>query len=109
MSQSKPNFYAIIPAPVRYNKNLPMGAILLYGEITALSNAEGYCWASNAWFADNFNVSKRTVQNWLRALETELLICIDQSGFDGNTQRKITPLIEANWTPGKKVIHRKRG
>ena len=42
----KKSYYAIIPANVRYDASLPANAKLLYGEITALCNAEGYCWAS---------------------------------------------------------------
>lgn len=63
-----PAFYAIIPANVRYAK-IPQGAKLLYGEITALAHANGYSWASDKYFADLYDVSKMTVQRWLRALE----------------------------------------
>ena len=39
MSQKEqPNYYAIIPATVRYDTNLKYAKKLLYGEITALAN-----------------------------------------------------------------------
>ena len=61
--ENKKNYYAIIPADVRYNKNLTPNAKLLYGELTALSNKEGYCWASNSYFAELYKVSNASVVN----------------------------------------------
>ena len=46
--EQQANYYAVIPAPVRYNKKLKYPERLLYGEITALSNRYGYCFASNS-------------------------------------------------------------
>ena len=60
----KPNYYAIIPAEVRYS-NLKPNAKLLYGEITALSGKLGYCYATNNYFADLYGVSKNTVSRWI--------------------------------------------
>ena len=38
MNENEINYYAIIPANVRYDINLKPNEKLLYGEITALSN-----------------------------------------------------------------------
>lgn len=67
--KEEPNYYAIIPANVRYDKRLIQGAKLLYGELTALSNQKGYCWASDTYFIKLYKVSRRTVQSWFKSLE----------------------------------------
>ena len=67
--EEKKSYYAIIPANVRYDESLPPNAKLLYGEITALCNAEGYCWASNKYFADLYGVADRTIRRWINALK----------------------------------------
>lgn len=63
-----PNYYAIIPANVRYDQRLKPSEKLLYGEITALSNKKGYCFASNGYFAKLYNVAKETVSRWISNL-----------------------------------------
>lgn len=64
-----PNYYAIIPANVRYNNSIQQGAKLLYGEITALSNKTGCCWAGDQYFMGLYKVSQATIQRWLTSLE----------------------------------------
>lgn len=65
----KKSYYAIVPANVRYDKRLTNGAKLLYGEITALCNQGGYCWASNSYFAKLYEVSNTTISTWISQLE----------------------------------------
>lgn len=67
--ENKVNYYAIIPATVRYCKQLKANEKLLYGEITSLSNKSGYCYAQNRYFANLYNVSIETVSRWLSNLQ----------------------------------------
>jgi len=67
--KEKPNYYAIIPAEVRYSKALTPNAKLLYAEITALCNMNGKCTASTEYFCRLYEVSRASIQNWLRLLE----------------------------------------
>ena len=62
------SYYAIIPANVRYDEDLTPNAKLLYGEITALCNEKGYCWASNDYFAELYKTSTRTISRWIKQL-----------------------------------------
>ena len=65
----KPNYYAVIPADVRYNKKLMPNAKLLYAEITALCNMNGKCTASTNYFCKLYEVSRVSIQKWLKCLE----------------------------------------
>ena len=73
----KPNYYAVIPAEVRYNKKLTPNSKLLYAEITALCNMNGKCTASTQYFCRLYEVSRASVQNWLRLLENNGYILRD--------------------------------
>ena len=69
MNREKPNYYSMIPADVRYDQRLTPNAKLLYAEITALTNVNGTCWASDNYFMRLYEVERRTIQNWLKQLE----------------------------------------
>jgi len=75
------SYYAIIPASVRYDKRLCPNAKLLYGEITALCNEKGYCWATNAYFSALYNVSNRSIVNWVNELEGAGHISINYDNY----------------------------
>jgi len=70
------SYYAIIPANVRYDKNLKDKAKLLYGEITALCNEQGYCWATNSYFAELYGIAKETVSRLIKNLADQKYIYI---------------------------------
>ena len=67
--ENLPSYYAVIPASVRYCKDLKYPERLLYGEITSLINKEGYCFATNRYFAELYGVIKETVSRWISNLE----------------------------------------
>ena len=83
---NKPSFYAIIPAPVRYSTEIEPAAKLLYGEITALSDARGYCWASNTYFAELYKCSPDTISRWIKSLESAGFIRVEIDKSVGNVR-----------------------
>jgi DNA-binding PadR family transcriptional regulator len=107
-NMTNPNYYAIIPANVRYDKDLSPNAKLLYGEITALSNAEGFCWANNAYFSGLYDVTKRSIQSWLSQLEAKgfIRVSLDSEG-PNDSIRKIYIISphEEKCTPPRKNLH----
>lgn len=60
--------FAIIWVDLLYEDSVPATAKLLYGEIYRLSNADGWCDASNEVFCDLLGCSENTVRNLLKAL-----------------------------------------
>ena len=83
MSKPNPNYYAIIPANVRYDNDLTPNAKLLYGEITALANTTGYCTANNKYFATLYDVKPRAVTDWISSLQKkgyiEIILLAEQN------------------------------
>lgn len=69
MDERTPGYYAIIPATVRYDDQIPANAKLLYGEILALLNADGICFASNQYFAELYGVTVKSISRLISALE----------------------------------------
>lgn len=85
---AKPAFWAVLPAAVRYDEELPPNAKLLYAEISSLTDRRGHCYASNEYFMRVFSLSERTVQNLLNALKRGGYIRIT-NGSGGSGRRKI--------------------
>ncbi len=64
----RPGYWAVIPAKVRYDKELRPNAKLLYAEISALADSRGYCWASNEYLGQLFDIAARTVRELVAVL-----------------------------------------
>lgn len=94
----KKSYFAVIPANVRYDDELSANAKLLYGEITALCNEKGYCWASNDYFSQLYGKSRITVSRWISELIQKGYINSEISKEDGN-MRMLTPLLSKTIIP----------
>ena len=113
MEMNRPSYYAVIPADVRYNEDLPANAKLLYGEIAALVGANGFCYASNAFFASVYKMSERTISGLIGKLQEQkyIEIVLEKDPQTGQViRRKIflrvsscdeRPLEEIFYTPRK--------
>lgn len=86
----QPNYYAVIPANVRYDSELTPTAKLLYGEITSLCDREGYCWATNNYFSKLYKTSDKTITRNLNLLEQKGYINIFYQLKGAIKQRFIT-------------------
>ena len=60
--------FAIIWVDLLYEDSVPQSAKILFGEIYRLSDADGWCDASNEDFMDLLGCSENTVRNLLKAL-----------------------------------------
>ena len=98
MKTKKKNYYAVIPANVRYDKRLKPNAKLLYGEITALCNEKGYCWASNGYFAELYEVKKETISRYISQLAEYKYIYVKMN-INIKTKRTSSRIIQLNPYP----------
>jgi len=92
---NNPNYYAIIPANVRYDNKLKDKAKLLYGEISALSNQTGYCWATNSYFAKLYGIAPESVSRLISNLAESgyISVYVDK---DNNNKRSISILTKTS-------------
>lgn len=82
-------YYAVIPAQVRYDKELKPNAKLLYGELTALCNQMGYCWASNEYFAQLYGLAEATISRLIAQLERRGYIRCEMEPTAKGSRRRI--------------------
>ena len=103
MNEGSPGYYAVIPASVRYDDTIPANAKLLYGEISALLSEEGFCYASNSYFADLYKVSERTITGLVSKLQKagHIVIELERDKTGLITSRK---LFLASSAPGGQPV-----
>ncbi len=77
VDNQKPAYWAVIPAEVRYDDDLPPNAKLLYGEISSLCDQRGYCYATNAYFSKLYGWGTTTIRRLLSALSERGYIQVD--------------------------------
>lgn len=63
--KNKVGYYSIIPSKILYNKELKANENLLYTMITSLTCKEGYCFATNNYFAKGLWIHQKTVASWI--------------------------------------------
>lgn len=88
MEESTERFIKI-PDTVKRMKGLSDGAKLLYGELSALTHAKGYCFATNQHLADELGSSLTAIHRRLKELENIGLVRRDVSSKGGRGPRKI--------------------
>ena len=88
IKEPEPSYYAVIPANVRYDTRLSPLAKLLYGEITCLCQKEGFCWATNAYFAKLYQKSKVWISNVINLLAKCGYISIELQYKEGTKEIK---------------------
>lgn len=98
-----PTFYAIIPADVRYDKSLSASQKLLYGEITALCSKEGFCWATNAHFAELYDRTASSISVMISGLAAKGYISVYVDKENGN-RRIISIVPREGGMPGSRHI-----
>tara|TARA_Y100001972_G_C7636287_1_gene319479 strand:- start:887 stop:1525 length:639 start_codon:yes stop_codon:yes gene_type:complete len=81
----KPNYFANIPAHVRYSDITP-NAKLLYAEITALLQMNGVCFASNKYFSVLYNKNKTTISRWISELKENGFIKVTYTYKEGTSE-----------------------
>lgn len=99
--EKKPNYYAVIPADVRYDTELKANEKILYGEISALLDKAGECYASNTYFANLYKVDPSTISKWINSLKDKDYLEVEYIR-QGNEikQRKIKIRGIAKWQQG---------
>ena len=75
--QERIGTYAINPSTILYNKELKSSEKILYAMINSLACKEGYCFATNKYFAEELEVHSKTVSSWISHLKKKNFIIVE--------------------------------
>ena len=75
--RNKAEYYSIITSKILYNKELKANEKLLYAMITSLACKEGYCFATNNYFAKELGVHPKTVSSWISDLRDKNFVKVE--------------------------------
>ena len=101
--EERPSYFSILTADVRYDNRLSASEKVLYSEITALANKEGYCYATNRYFAELYECTEKTISVQIKKLAEfgYVTISIENGykrkiyiGYKEDLQKSNTPLYE---------------
>ena len=82
--------YLIIPEKIIKDNTLTASDKLIFGKIYSLTKQEKYCWASNQYLADYFNVTASHISKSINRLKNRNYLYIDlDMSQKNNTKRKI--------------------
>jgi hypothetical protein len=78
------NYYGILPSFIRYDRDLPPAAKVLYAEITSQINFKGIYSESNDTLANLYGVTPQTISSWLKTLKNKGYIFIHYPGGENS-------------------------
>lgn len=88
--------FSILPAHIRHNKDLTDSEKIMYSEITALSNKNGYCYASNKYLSELYGVSIDTISRRINNLKKKGFVKVQLIKEKGGNikERRIYPYVD---------------
>lgn len=93
---NNPTYYAILTADVRYCPDLSPQEKLLFAEITALSNKDGFCIAGNPYFSKLYSLTDVTISRQIKHLEELGFIKVTYDKIGAKIARRYITTINKN-------------
>lgn len=91
------DYFIVIPAQVRTDSRLSLLARLLYGDIAALAKTSGECWASNTFFATEYQKDRSRIISAIKELTSSGYVRVEYRK-PGNNGRVLIPCCENTTT-----------